>query len=233
LSPYKKDGRERREFKIFRKNFKGMALFKEEPKFLESLVTNGPRYLFKAVDKKYRITSKILCDIGCSYGTNLLYCAPGSYGIEMDKKKAEVARNLGLKIFERDFLKDNIEDLPSPDFIWCSAVLEHVDSPFIFIKKMFCLLKPGGLLAIYVPTIPLLPWLKIIPKFGKYISGYNNQEHIYAFVPSTLKFICERAGFKTIEISPFYPNFLKIFNKIPIFNRLIGRCVYIGEKPRV
>ena len=35
---------------------------------------NSPRYLFRAVDKKYSISQKRVCDVGCGYGMNLLHC---------------------------------------------------------------------------------------------------------------------------------------------------------------
>ena len=133
-------------------------------------------------------------------------------------------------VFQRDFLKDDISDLTKVDIVWCSAVLEHVESPFIFLKKIYQLLNSGGLLFLYTPIIPILPFLGNLPGIGKYISGFNNKDHIYAYVPITLKFLCERAGFYTIEVSPFYPSFLRIFNKIPIINQLTGRVVYVGQK---
>lgn len=202
----------------------------ENLQIYEKWFANGPRYLFKAVDKKYKITSKILCDIGCAYGTNLIYCAQGSYGIEIDKRKVEFAKSIGLMVYERDFLKDDISELPKADIVWCSAVLEHVESPYIFLKKICHILRPNGLIVIYVPTIPLFPKFSSIPWIKKYISGFNNQDHINAFVPSTLKFICERAGFYTIEVSPFYPSFFSAFNKIPIINQLTGRIIYVGQR---
>lgn len=202
----------------------------ENLNIFEKCFKNGPRYLFKAVNKKYKITSKVLCDIGCSYGTNLIYCLPGSYGIEIDSRKVSFAKSIGLKVYQRDFLKDDISDLPKVEVIWCSAVLEHVESPYIFLIKIHHILNPGGLLIIYVPTIPLFPQLSSIPWIKKYISGFNNKDHINAFIPSTLKFICERAGFYTVEISPFYPNFFSAFNRVPVINRLVGRVVYIGQK---
>ncbi len=205
----------------------------ENLKIFENYFAKGPRYLFQAVDKKYNITSKLLCDIGCSYGMNLIYCTPDSYGIEVDRRKVEFARGIGLKVYELNLLRDDTSCLPRVDIIWCSAVLEHLDSPYIFLTKIREMLKPDGLLAIYVPTIPIFPSLSYFPYLGKYVSGFKNKEHIYAFVPSTLRFICERAGFMTIENSPFYPSFLGIFNRIPIINRIIGRTVYIGKKDTI
>src|SRR4030043_172401 len=80
--------------------------------------------------------------------------------------------------------------------VWCSGVLEHVSSPPLFLKKLYILLRQDSLLILYVPTIPALPWLQRIPGLGRYVSGYKAQDHINAFVPSTLRFTCEQAGFR-------------------------------------
>ncbi|MBZ0280467.1 MAG: class I SAM-dependent methyltransferase [Anaerolineae bacterium] len=190
----------------------------------------GPRYLFQAVNRKHHLTNKVLCDIGSSYGMNLAYCQPGSYGIEIDDRSARFANSIGLKTYKLDFMRGNIDSLPKVDVIWFSATLEHVESPHIFIRKMWTLLKPGGIVVIYVPTIPLIPALKYIPPLKHLMTGYLYQDHINAFVPSTMRFFGERAGFETLDCHPFYPPPLSILNNVPLLNRLIDGCVYVGRK---
>ena len=209
---------------------KGCHSAKENLRIYEKWFAEGPRYLFRAVDKKYHITRKVLCDVGCAYGTNLVYCAPGSYGIEIQEHEAKFASSLDLTVYRRDVLNDKLIDLPKTDVIWCSAVLEHVDSPHIFLRKLHLLLKTDGLLALYVPIIPLFPRLRHLPKLGRYFSGHSAADHINAFVPATLRFFCERAGFKTIETATFHPGFLQVFNSLPLGKQLVGGCVYIGRK---
>jgi len=202
----------------------------DNQKIYERWFSHGPRYLFRAVDKKYGISQSLLCDVGCSYGANLFYCAPGSYGIDINKDRVKFATSIGITVYQRDVVKDDLSDLPKVDVVWCSAVLEHVDCPHIFLKKLSLLIKPKGILALYVPTIPLFPVFQKLPKVGKFFSGHSADDHVNAFTPETLRFFCEKAGFKTIEVSPFYPGILKAFNHIfPIYS-LIGRSVYVGAK---
>lgn len=188
----------------------------ENLRIYEKWFAAAPRYLFRAVDKKYNITKKILCDVGCAYGMDLVFCAPGSYGIEIQEHEVKFALSLGLTVYQRDVLRDDLSDLPKVEVVWCSAAVEHVDSPHILLRKIHLLLKPDGLLALYAPTIPLLPWLRHLPRLGRYFSGHTAADHINAFVPSTLRFFCERAGFKTIEVSPFYPGPLRLLNRVPL-----------------
>lgn len=190
----------------------------------------GPRHQFQAVNRKYRLTDKVICDVGCSYGMNLLYCQPGSYGIEIDKYAADFARSIGLSIHEVDFMTDDVSGLPQVEAVWCSALLEHVESVHIFLRKLSLILKPGGLLAIYVPAIPLIPALKHLPGLKHHVTGHLYSDHINAFTPSTLRFFCERAGYETLEVSPFMPGPLALFNHVPLLNRLVAGVTFVGRK---
>ena len=135
----------------------------ENQRIYDKWFATGPRHQFQAVNRKYNLTDKVVCDIGCGYGMNIIHCQPESYGIEVDKYAVDFARSIGLTVHKRDFLHDSIDDLPKVDAVWCSAVLEHVESIHIFLRKMALLLKPNGLLVIFVPTIPLIP--------AKYVSS--------------------------------------------------------------
>jgi SAM-dependent methyltransferase len=189
----------------------------------------APRYLFRAADRKYGLTRARLADVGCCYGTNLLYCLPGSYGIESDEREAVFAQGLGLPVFHRDAMRADLSDLPKVDAVWCSAVLEHVDSPHRFLRKLHRLLNPEGLLVVFVPTIPAFRVLSRLPRVGGYFNGHVAMDHVNAFTPQTLVFTCERAGFRTEEVSPFYPGPLGLFNHLPVVSRLIDGAVYVGR----
>ncbi len=210
---------------------KGCFSPEENLRIFEKWFKDAPRHLFRAVARKYPLTVGTLCDVGCAYGMNLPFCAPGSYGIELEPNQADFAESLDLKVYQMDFVEDDTSHLPRVDAVWCSAVLEHVDSPHVCLRKINELLKPGGLLGLYVPIIPRFRRLGLsrIPVLGKYFTGYGAADHINAFTHSTLAFFCERAGFETLEVSPFYPAPLSIFNRIPPFSELVAGCVYVGR----
>jgi SAM-dependent methyltransferase len=189
----------------------------------------APRYLFRAVDRKYGLTQVRLADVGCSYGMNLLHCAPGSYGIEIDEREAAFALGLGLPVHHRDAMHGDLSDLERVDALWCAAVLEHVDAPHVFLRKLYDLLVPGGLLVVFVPTIPIFRGLSKLPRIGGYFNGHVAVDHVNAFTPATLGFTCERAGFRTLEVSPYYPRPFGLLNRIPVSSRLIDGCVYVGR----
>jgi SAM-dependent methyltransferase len=202
----------------------------ENLRIYEKWFANAPRYLFRAVDRKFGLRQKILCDAGCAYGMNLVFCKPGSYGIEVQEAPAEFALSLGLRVYRRDVLGDELSDLPRAEAVWASAILEHVDSPHILLRKLHGLLVEGGLLTVYAPTIPILPVLRHLPWYGRFFRGHLAADHVNFFTPVTLRLTCERAGFETIEVSPFYPSALGIFNRVPGLRSLVDGCVYVGHK---
>ncbi len=189
---------------------------------------NSPRYIFRAINNKYHLTDLILCDVGCAYGMNLLYCNKSSYGIEIVPEYVQFAKAIGLSVFQRDVMKDSLDDLPRVQAVWCSALLEHVDSPHLLLRKLYSLLTSHGLLFVYVPTIPPWPFslLRHISFLHRYFVGYTHSDHVNAFTGKTLRFMCERAGFETIELTPCYPGALSVFN----FFHVIDGIVYVGRK---
>jgi len=202
----------------------------ENNRIYEKWFAPGPRQKFQAVNRKYRLEDKVICDIGCGYGMNLPYCQPDSFGIDIATYESDFAKSIGLNIYRRDFLHDSIDDLPKVEAVWCSAVLEHVESIHVFLRKIALLLVESGLAVIYVPSIPLAPMLQIIPFLRQYTTGYLYSDHINAFTPSTLRFFCERAGFETLEVSPFLPGAASVINHVPLLNRIVDGCVYVGRK---
>lgn len=209
---------------------KGCFSSEENLRIYEKWFATAPRYLFRAVDRKYGLGNRVLCEVGCAYGMNLVFCKPGSYGLEVEENEVRFAQSLGLQVYRRDVLEDDLSDLPRAEAVWCSAVLEHVDSPHTFLRKLHGLLVDGGILLVYVPTIPISSHLQHLPWIGRYFRGHLAADHVNFFTPDTLRLTCERAGFGTLEVSPFYPHLLRVLNDLPGFRRLIDGCVYVGGK---
>ena len=203
----------------------------ENRRIYDKWFRNSPRYLFKAAAERYGLYQKKICDVGCSYGMNLIYCNPDSYGIEILPECADFAKAIGLNVYTRDVVKDSVADLPKVDAIWCCAVLEHVDSPHVFMRKISTLLEPGGLVFFWVPTIPPMPWrlMRYIPRMRKHMVAHTHSDHINAFTPSTLRFMCERAGFELIEMNAMYPGPLRFLGR---WLFALDGVMFIGRKKK-
>ena len=198
----------------------------ENTRIFNKWFSNGPRYYFKVAAKKLNFKDKCVCDLGCAYGTNLVNLKNNSYGIEINKDMFSFVKSIGLEVYNIDFISGDISKLKKPDVIWASAILEHIDSPHIFLRRCFNLLKDDGLICIYVPIIPFFTFLEKIPLISKFFISYTHGDHINAFTQKTLKFFCKRAGFEIIDIGPFYPYIGSLLN---LFN-ITGMCFCICKK---
>jgi SAM-dependent methyltransferase len=190
---------------------------------------NGPRGRIQALIRRYNLTQKAVLDIGCGYGNNLIFYGPGSYGFEYRDKSAAFARSIGLTAHTRDLIEDDLTDLPKVDVVMCYAVIEHVESPHVALRKIHALLKPEGLAIIYVPTIPALPLLGKLPRIGGHFTGHGNIDHINAFTPATIRFMVERAGFRDLEYTTALPGIGRLLD-IPPLHSLIDGAVIVGRK---
>lgn len=200
----------------------------ENLRIFEATWSRGPRYIIQALIQKLNFGETPVCDAGCGFGDNLLYCHPDSYGIELEPYYYEFAQSLGLNVKVKDIVVDDLSDLPQVPIVLCTDVLEHLDSPHVALRKLHGLLAPDGLIVVAVPTIPPLPWLNKIPALAKLSHGYQHSDHVNAFTFETVRFFCERAGFETISVSPLLP--IEWLDRVPIFNKLFGHAIYIGRK---
>jgi SAM-dependent methyltransferase len=127
---------------------------------LENLVATSFRGSgWDASDRIDMVSSEIaagrMLDYGCSWGYFLAQaCARGFDGIgfEISLSRADFGRrHLGLRILTE---LHQLQQLPpmSIDVIYASHVLEHLDSPRDAFETFARLLRPGGILLIFVPN---------------------------------------------------------------------------------
>lgn len=141
-----------------------------------------------------------LLDIGCSWGQYLARMAGYGwdvYGIEINKKAAEFAKNsLGLQ----NIHNGSFDDYECPDnffdVINMSMVLEHIHGPVQCLQRINKLLKKDGQLIISVPDISGFE-AKI---YGKYAYTLQVPQHLNHFTPQTIKTMLYKTGFKVEKI---------------------------------
>ncbi|MBU1922626.1 class I SAM-dependent methyltransferase [Patescibacteria group bacterium] len=167
--------------------------------------------------EKYRKNNTII-DVGCGAGYFMLSASNRGWqadGTEISEEAIKLAEEKGQKV-----LKGDISDLDLKEKTYDVAVLmellEHSSNPEQIIKKLSCILRPGGLVYITTPNYNSL---------ARRIAGGNwgmfSKEHSFYFTAKGLKRILHKYGFKIkslrtenislIEIS-------KIFKKRGSFN---------------
>ena len=96
-----------------------------------------------------------LVEIGCGPGNFLEKVKPfvfEAFGIEYNERALKIARDKGLNVIavnDKDFKKKK----GSFDLAYSFHVLEHVQSPIVFLQEMFAWVKPGGKIGISVPNM--------------------------------------------------------------------------------
>ncbi len=198
----------------------------ENQRIFDKWFRKAPKLAFRRADAIYQLRHKTICDVGCAYGANLLFAQPGSYGLEVNSHYVNFAQSIGLAVYQRNIVEDDLTDLPLVDAVWCSALIEHVDSPHILLRKLHLLLKPEGLLLLFAPVLPPLPILRYLPRYGSNFSSHLDEDHVSAFTRHTLRFACERAGFETLDMTALYRPPLSVFNRV-LFLR--ATCLYVGR----
>jgi SAM-dependent methyltransferase len=189
--------------------------------------------VFDYVARKFGITETPLADVGCGYGMNLLYCEPGSYGLELEDYQVNFARSIGLPAHQRNIITDDMSEFPKVDTVWCAATLEHVDAPHIFLRRLYYLLKPGGRLVLEVPCAIPSAWMRRIPGAERLFGDHD--DHVNSFSQTSLARFCERAGFaeewsfrySTPLITRDVPVWL---SRLPPFTALAQSVVYVGRQ---
>lgn len=143
-------------------------------------------------------------DVGCSTG-QFLAALKGKIGlrvgIELSREDANfIKNNLDFKVYNEPIERLKLPEGPF-DLITSLQVLEHVENPLEFLKKIGKHLKPNGLLYLELPNIDDAV-LKYYQASG-YANFYYREPHLSYFSKSTLNKLLDKAGFdgeiKTVQ----------------------------------
>jgi 2-polyprenyl-3-methyl-5-hydroxy-6-metoxy-1,4-benzoquinol methylase len=142
-----------------------------------------------------------LLDVGCSIGQFLDLARDKGWeveGVELNEDAAAVARReYGLTVHNKK-LEDVGFEPESFDVITLWGVFEHLTDPNAMLRDVRKLLKPGGLVLLFVPNGHSL----IIRMSRDNNSTVSGRAHLWYFSPSTMGQILEKNGFeKSVEFA--------------------------------
>ena len=143
-----------------------------------------------------------LLDIGCGYGHFLDFMRTIGWkvkGVDTSAQAVAYAISKELDVEHGTFNHDKY--LPeSFNVVTLFYVLEHLQDPLDILKKIYRILKPGGILVLRVPyTTPIVKALSILNIKNNL---YDSPFHLYDFSPKTLNLIIDKAGYKSIKVFP-------------------------------
>ena len=140
-----------------------------------------------------------LLDVGCGAGFFLNVAKErgwSCHGMEILPEYIKYAQeSFGLKNIRLESLDEFITfNTNSFDVITLWDLIEHLRNPLNSLKKIYHILKPGGLLVIWTPNVKNAIFLK------EKWTGYKILQHFYFFSGDSLKSMLGKAGFKIISL---------------------------------
>ena len=178
------------------------------------------------LQKLEKMNKGSLLDCGCNAGRLTSTWRKGpAFGIDISydvlKKGKELYPDLNFiqaDLRELNFLKANSFD----NAIACE-VLEHLESPLQFLKGLYPLLKPGGLLLITTPNYtlqqPKFVSIGIMRTFG-IDKGIEGERYLHtAYQPDELVQLVKRAGFQWLKRGVLNLNFGVGSNRSPFLKK--------------
>lgn len=141
-------------------------------------------------------------EIGCGNGFFLSYLKHHGWqvnGLDLSPHAAQQAKER----FDIDVFLGQVEDAPFPDesfhFIRLSHVVEHFFDPVASMRKVFKLLKPGGIVYVEVPNADGIG----AEISGKYWYGWDAPRHLFMFNSENIGKTLRMAGFRDVSVRSF------------------------------
>jgi len=188
-------------------------------------------YFSLAINREKISPQAKLLDVGCAFGYFLGCCDKygiKTFGIEISEGAiGEARKETNAKLFKHDVNNGlNLFESHYFDLVTAFDLIEHLDSPYKFLKGCHRILKIGGKVIVTTPNLRAIARLFIKDKWH----GFKDETHKYLFTPKSLEFLFKKAGFKIGRLeTPFHP--LPKFIQ-PYVNKtgLGGQIWIVGEK---
>lgn len=185
--------------------------------------------------KRYIKPNRTILDIGCGAGTLCFYLAKRGAkvaGIDISEKAISSCKQSANKLLLRRQTSFEVMNFPyeTPrrkfDYVLLIEVIEHLRDDDLTLKKVFLLLKDGGIAIITTPSknAPLYK-LGLANKFDKRVG------HLRRYDTKELVKKCEKNGFQVIDlkkkeglirnflfINPIAGKFIRVINKLNLSN---------------
>lgn len=196
-------------------------------------------YHMKCYEKEYAVYNKYaeqkpgrrVFDVGCGDGKFLEIFSKYGWeclGLEPSDTSRAVAQSKGFTVLEVPFLEVK-DDVGKFDMIFLDNVIEHINEPNPFVKRVFELLNPGGIFVLKTPNSDSLNemletvMLRTLPRgvnngimagFKKFLNQGSGRVHRFGnlhppvhlaiYNDKSMKTLLSQAGFAVENIHNFF-----------------------------
>lgn len=198
----------------------------EDPDYLNEL--EGLRVTFRRTletIERFRLPPGRLLDVGAGPGVLVEEAAERgweAFGVELSAWAVNEAERRGM-----DVRRQTLEALDEPDGSVDAAtladVIEHVPDPLGMMRRLYALLKPGGVVFVATPDVGSLVARTLRRWWWSVLPG-----HIWLFSRDTLQRLARDAGFDVVDVST-HP---KTFSAEYYAGRLVGYSGALGSAAR-
>jgi 2-polyprenyl-3-methyl-5-hydroxy-6-metoxy-1,4-benzoquinol methylase len=171
------------------------------------LISRGIKHEFNISQVEKYTTAGRFFSVGCGNGVEIMVAKKRGWiaeGYEINEEWAKQLSKLhSADIYSSDFIRLPVKE-ENYDCLYINHVIEHLKEPHNYIKKMYNMLKPGGILYIGTPNINglanrikgLADNLGLRKNIAKY---YGTKQHLFYYTPASLKFVLEKYyGFRVL-----------------------------------
>jgi 2-polyprenyl-3-methyl-5-hydroxy-6-metoxy-1,4-benzoquinol methylase len=148
--------------------------------------------------KSYLLNRKLL-DIGCLTGVLLDEAKKAGMkaeGVDISHDAVMYCRKKGFTMHEGTVMNATNLHPATFDVVTAFQVIEHERDALLMMKRIYKLLKRGGLVVLATPNYGGV-WSKLM---GRRWFGFAHPEHVVLFDFKTMKLLLEKAGFKDIVV---------------------------------
>ena len=148
--------------------------------------------------EQFPLASASVLDVGCSLGTSLAHFGPGSLGLDNNPEAVVFCGAIGLEVAEVDVDEDFDLDGRMFDYVWVSDILEHLEAPRLFLRRLEPVIKPGGKLLLQTSVLPVSLPRRVLRARGK--QPFDADVHYHQWTRETMTHLLARAGYRVQRV---------------------------------